>query len=130
MKEKLSIAGLRKTTIDWKLSKCGFDVKAVDANFNWPTEVAVNFLNGMITIIDQGSLVHLTEDGRVIEMFSRNCAAAASINSTFLDYSPKSLAYSHQGELFIADEKNIIYKIDSNSKIEEIAGSMSYCKRS
>ena len=104
MKEKLSIAGLRKTAIDWKLSKCGFDVKAVDANFNWPTEVAVNFLNGMITIIDQGSLnqslVHLTEDGRVIKIFSRNCAAAAaSINSTFPDYSPKSLAYSHQREL-------------------------------
>ena len=81
MKEKLSIAGLRKTAIDWKLSKCGFDVKAVDANFNWPTEVAVNFLNGMITIIDQGSLnqslVHLTEDGRVIKIFSRNCAAAS-----------------------------------------------------
>ena len=106
-------------------------MKAVDANFNWPTEVAVNFLNGMITIIDQGSLVYLTEDGRVIKIFSRNCAAAAaSINSTFLDYSPKSLAYSHQRELFIADEKSIIYKMDSNSKIEEIAGSTSYCKRS
>ena len=126
----ITIAGLSKTATDWKPSKCGFDVKAADANFNWPTEVAVNFLNGMITILDQGSLVHLTEDGRVIEIFSRNCAAAASINSTILDYSPKSLAYSNQGELFIADEKNIIHKIDSNNKMEEVAGSMSYCKRS
>ena len=124
----ITIAGLSKTATDWKPSKCGFDVKAEDANFNWPTEVAVNFLNGVITIIDQGSLIHLTIDGRVIEISSRNCAAA--INSTILDYSPKSLAYSHQGELFIADERNIIHKIDTNNKIEEIAGSMSYCKRS
>ena len=122
----VTIAGLDKAATDWKPSKCSQDVRAMEANFNWPTEIAVNYVNDDITIIDQGSIYQLTKDGRVIELYSSTCPNRFKM----LNYAPKTLTYSHNGDLFIVDEKNIIHKLDMKNSFDEVAGSMSYCKRS
>ena len=122
----VTLAGLNKAATDWKPSSCGSDLNASEASFKWPTDLAVNPSNGDIAIIDQGSMYLLTKQGRVKEVISSNCP----LDKLSLNYPPKSVAYSHNGELILADENNIIHKMDSNGKFSEVAGSMSYCKRS
>ena len=125
-KKVYTIAGFNKAATDWRPSKCGDDVAASEASFKWPTEVSINPVTSDITFLDQGSILSLTKDGRVMELYSINCPGKYKSLETL----PKSLTYSQNGELYIADENNIIMKLNHDGKIQEIAGSMIFCKRS
>ena len=121
-----TIAGLRKAASDWRPSKCGTDVKATEANFNWPTELSINPLTQEITLVDQGAILSITKEGRVKEIFSNNCPGSLPL----LTNSPAKIAFTQDGELLVADDKNILHLIDHNLEVEEVAGSLSFCKRS
>ena len=114
-----TIAGTRKAATDWRPSRCGRDVRAAEANFNWPTELAVNPVTGEITVVDQGAIFSLTRQGRVKQMLSNNCPGQLPL----LKYSPSKISFSPDGELMVADDHNILHKIDHNLRLEEEAGS-------
>eukprot|EP00092_Neocalanus_flemingeri_P004286 GFUD01004606.1.p1 GENE.GFUD01004606.1~~GFUD01004606.1.p1 ORF type:complete len:1732 (+),score=434.73 GFUD01004606.1:748-5196(+) len=120
----VSLAGDRKLASEWKPSGCGVDLKLSDANFNWPTDIAINPVNSDLTIIDQGSILHITREGRIREIFNINCGEET------LKYSPSKIAYSPNGDLIVVDDKSMIHKLKNDGLFEEVAGSMSYCKRS
>ena len=103
---------------------CG--AQAGEANFNWPTELALNPVTGEITVVDQGAIFSLTREGRVRQELSNNCPGQAPL----LRYSPSKISFSPDGDLVVADDNNILHKIDHNHRVEEVAGSLSYCKRS
>lgn len=116
-----TLAGERKFLGDWKPSSCGSNTIAAEANFNWPTNIAISPLDETITLIDHGSILQVTPDKQVVELF---CGVDALSNP------PKNLAYTNDGLLIIVDDKNLIYKIEKNGSVTEIAGSLSFCKRS
>ena len=122
----VTIAGLRKAATDWRPSRCGRDVRATEANFNWPTELALNPVSQEITLVDQGAILSLSREGRVREVLSNNCPGQVPL----LRYSPSKISFSPDGDLLVADDNNILHKIDQNLRLEEVAGSLSYCKRS
>jgi hypothetical protein len=63
---------------------------------------------------------------RVSQLLSINCDPG----SGGLDFVPKNLAYTPHGQLIISDEKNRIYAVGRHDgRIEELAGSLSFCKR-
>ena len=120
----VALAGNRKLASEWKPSGCGVDLPLSAANFNWPTEIAVNPVNSDLTLVDQGTVVHITKQGRIREIFNVNCEQEK------MKYSPSKVAYSPNGDLFVVDDKGMIHKYNNEGKSEEVAGSMSFCKRS
>ena len=122
----VTIAGLRKAATDWRPSKCGTDVRATEANFNWPTELAINPLTQEISLVDQGAILSISREGRVREMFSNNCPGTVPL----LANPPSKIAFSQAGELWLADDKNILHVVDHSQGVQEVAGSLSVCKRS
>jgi len=116
-----TLAGERKYQGDWKPSPCGSNIIAAEANFNWPTDIVISPLDETITLIDHGSVLQVTPDKRVVELF---CGVDA------LNNPPKNLAYTNDGSLIIVDESNLIHKLEKNGSVTEIAGSLSFCKRS
>ena len=124
----LTIAGINLAASDWTPSHCGSDTRALETHFKWPTELAVNPINSDIAVIDQDSLYILTKQGRIKEVLgNRNMCPQ---DRPQISYPPKSLVYSHNGDLIVADEHDIIHKMNANNEFEEVAGSMSFCKRS
>ena len=47
-----------------------------------------------------------------------------------MKYSPSKVAYSPNGDLIVMDDKGMIHKYNNEGQSEEVAGSMSFCKRS
>jgi hypothetical protein len=85
----------------------------------------------------QGSVFELTlndhdPSSRVSQLLSINCGTAADGGqvSGGLEFVPKSLAYTPDGQLILSDEKNHIYAVGRNDgRLDELAGSLSFCKR-
>ena len=100
----VSLAGDRKLASEWKPSGCGADLQLSDANLNWPTDLAFNPVNNDLTLVDQGSILHITQKGRIREIFNVNC------REENLKYSPSKIAYSPNGDLIVADDKDMIHK--------------------
>ena len=66
------------------------------------------------------------QPARVSHLLSVNCGPA----SGGLDFVPKNLAYTPHGQLILSDEKNHIFAVGRHDgRLEEVAGSMSFCKR-
>lgn len=118
-----TVAGAHKLASEWKPQRCGSEREARDANLNWPTYLAVNKLENIVGIVDQGSVLEIDLNGRLTELLSASCKGSK------LEFLPKSLSYTHQGQLILVDEKNRIYESDKTGEIREIAGSLAYCKR-
>ena len=85
----------------------------------------------------QGSVFELTlndhePSSRVSQLLSINCGTAADGGgiSGGLEFVPKSLAYTPDGQLILSDEKNHIYAVGrDDGRLDELAGSLSFCKR-
>ncbi len=87
----------------------------------------------------QGSVFELTlndhdPSSRVSQLLSINCGTAADSGnggvSGGLEFVPKSLAFTADGQLIVSDEKNHIYAVGrDDGRLEELAGSLSFCKR-
>jgi hypothetical protein len=75
-----------------------------------------------LTLTDQQPAV-----ARVSQILSVNCGRGAG----GLDLVPKNLAFTPDGQLILSDEKNRIYAVsgDDGGHLEELAGSLSFCKR-
>ena len=84
----VSLAGDRKLASEWKPSGCRADLQLSDANLNWPTDLAFTPVNNDLTMVDQGSILHITQEGRIREIFNINCREET------LKYSPSKIAYS------------------------------------
>ena len=79
---------------------------------------------------------------RVSQLLSVNCgaanggggggggASAGDVGGGGLEFLPKNLAYTPEGQLILSDEKNHIYAVGrDDGRLEELAGSLSFCKR-
>ena len=97
-----TLAGARKLASEWKPQSCGSEREAKDANLNWPTFLAVNKGENVVGIVDQGSVLEIDLNGRLVELLSASCKGSN------LEFLPKSLTYTQQGGLIVVDDKNRI----------------------
>ena len=134
-----TLVGSQRPRATWRPLPCSGAILASEVQLNWPTDMAVNPLDGSLHFIDDGLVLRLTNDGRVQVVAGRplHCAPPGDntkgfppqqTSSALLE--PQSLSFSDQGELYIAESDakriNRVRKI-ANNKIESVAGMASNC---
>ena len=120
-----TVAGSQKMASEWKPALCGGDLKVGEANFNWPTDIAVDPVTNEPVLIDQGAIFRITNEGRIVEVLNIECDLGQHQRLSV----PTNLAFSVSGNLIVTDDKNLIHRVLDDGSVEEVAGSMSYCKR-
>ena len=121
----ITIAGSRKMASEWRPAKCGSDLRLEEANFNWPTDIAVNPVTNDIVLIDQGAVHQISQQGRITELINSNCHPEGYENMAV----PTNVAFTSDGTLHVSDDKQMIHRMEEDGGIREVAGSMSYCRR-
>ncbi len=121
---------------NWKPMACDTAVPVGDVQLNWPTDLAINPLDGTLHFIDDNMVMQLTNDGRIKIVAGRplHCpppAASTQSPSSQDDpqssglLEPQSISFSANGELYIAESDgkriNRVRRLVHNT-IEIIAG--------
>ncbi|KAG1655399.1 Teneurin-m [Nymphon striatum] len=125
----------------WKPIPCEGTINADQVNLRWPTELAVNPLDGSLHVIDDHMILRVTHDKRLKVIAGRplHCPfppdssinTASESNSRIILESPQSLAFSTDGNLYIAESDsqmiNRVRRISSEGIIYRFAGADSKC---
>lgn len=110
-------------------------------NLRWPTELAVNPLDGSLHVIDDHMILRVTQDKRLKVIAGRplHCPfpadtgqnAVSSSSTPVILESPQSLAFSTDGNLYIAESDsqmiNRIRVLSSEGIISRFTGADSKC---
>jgi sugar lactone lactonase YvrE len=131
----------------WKPMSCAGTTRLEDAALRWPTEMAVNPLDNSLYFVDDGVVAKVTSDGRLQMIAGRplHCrppasaaSPAASSAASFFNFasqstlvSPTSIAFSLQGDLYLAESDsrriNRISVVGTDGRIRSFAGKDSKC---
>ena len=130
-----TLVGHQNHRSTWKPLPCSGAVPLADVQLNWPTDLAINPLDGTLHFIDDSMVLSLTKDGRVQIAAGRplHCHPSQyqenSPQSSAL-IEPQSISFSPRGELYIAESDsqriNRVRRVAQN-KIETIGGKNSNC---
>ena len=131
-----TLAGNQFQRTTWKPLPCVGSILINEVQLNWPTDLAINPLDGSLHFIDDDMVLQLTKDGRINVVAGRpsnchpnqydvNSAKKAVLNE------PQSVTFSMTGDMFVAESDsqriNRVRKISSNLQIETLAGKNSNC---
>ncbi|XP_067120237.1 teneurin-m-like isoform X3 [Centruroides vittatus] len=123
----------------WKPIPCGRTVTLSQVNLRWPTELAINPLDGSLHILDDHMILKVTQDKRLKVVAGRplQCPSLAPsrdksdlATEIYLE-SPQALAFAPNGDLYLAESDsqmvNRVRVIGSDGKISKFAGAESKC---
>ena len=131
-----TLAGHQHHRATWKPMPCAGSLPVEEVQLNWPTDLAINPLDGSLHFIDDDMVLEITADGRVrvvagrplhchSAQYSQNSAQTSALNQ------PQSITFSSTGELYIAESDsqriNRVRKVGHNRQMETIAGKNSNC---
>ena len=130
-----TLVGHQKPRATWRPLPCTGAILASEVQLNWPTDMAINPLDGTLHFIDDGLVLRLTNDGRIQLVAGRPLHCHPSKDQEGFPHTtallePQSISFSDQGELYVAesDSKRInrVRRI-VNNKIDTVAGKNSNC---
>ncbi|UYV62055.1 TENM2 [Cordylochernes scorpioides] len=123
----------------WKPMPCAKTITLAQANLRWPTELALNPLDGSLHILDDHMVLKLTQDSRLKMVAGRplQCPSPPAsreksdlATDVYLD-SPQSIAFAPNGDLYIAESDsqmvNWVRVVSSDGRISKFAGTESKC---
>ncbi|XP_023220703.1 teneurin-m-like isoform X2 [Centruroides sculpturatus] len=120
----------------WKPFPCGKTITLSQVNLRWPTELAINPLDGTLHILDDHLVLKLTPDKRLKVIAGKPLQCPSSheksdqANDVFLE-SPQSIAFAPNGDLYIAESDsqfvNRVRVIGSDGRISKFAGAEMKC---
>ncbi|KAL7013311.1 hypothetical protein ACKWTF_015326 [Chironomus riparius] len=121
----------------WKPVSCEGTLKMEEVLLRWPTEVAINPLNGALHFLDDRVVMMMTPDGRLRVVAGRplHCPAMASDDFSMAVHAtlvmPQSIAFAPSGDLYIAESDsqriNRIRVVSTDGRISLYAGAESKC---
>ncbi|XP_042864966.1 teneurin-m-like isoform X4 [Penaeus japonicus] len=121
----------------WAPVPCNGTINIDQLHLRWPTELAISPLDGSLHILDDHLVLRVTPDNRVQVLTGRslNCPLPphepSDMSQTALLLNPQSIAFSPQGELYIAESDtqriNRVRIITSDGRISTFAGADPGC---
>lgn len=121
----------------WKPIPCEGTLKMEEVLLRWPTEVAINPLDGALHFLDDHIVMMMTPDSRLRIIAGRplHCTASAyadlqlAIHNTLV--MPQSIAFAPSGDLYIAESDsqriNRIRVIGTDGRMQHYSGAESKC---
>ncbi|XP_071540810.1 teneurin-m-like [Panulirus ornatus] len=121
----------------WAPVPCNGTINMDQLHLRWPTELAISPLDGSLHILDDHLVLRVTPDSRVQVLSGRslNCPTPLhdppDVSRTALLLNPQSIAFSPQGELYVAESDtqriNRVRIITNDGRISTFAGADSRC---
>lgn len=133
-----TIVGNHQHRTHWNPMPCEGTLPLGEVRLRWPTEIAINPLDGALHIIDDHMIVRLTSDGRMKIVAGKplHCPASPTTDSVDLATQaglvmPQSLAFGPNGDLYVAESDsqriNRVRRIGTDGRIITVAGAESKC---
>lgn len=133
-----TVLGNHQHRTHWSPMPCEGTLPVGEVRLRWPTEVAINPVDGAVHVIDDHMILRLTRDGRVKIAAGKplHCPAGGASDSPDLATQtglvmPQSLAFGPNGELYVAESDsqriNRVRRIGSDGRISTVAGAESKC---
>lgn len=133
-----TVVGNHQHRTHWNPMPCEGTLPLGEVRLRWPTEIAINPLDGALHIIDDHMIVRLTSDGRMKIVAGKPLHCPASSTSDAVDLAtqaglvmPQSLAFGPNGDLYVAESDsqriNRVRRIGTDGRIITVAGAESKC---
>ena len=122
----------------WTPLSCKGSLSLEEAVLRWPTSLSVNPLDNLLYFIDDNLVMKITQDSRVQTVAGRPLHCNRQKIDDYLNFaahttlvSPQSLAFSPDGDLFIAESDsrriNRVSVVKTDNRISTYAGKDSIC---
>ncbi|KAK6625770.1 hypothetical protein RUM43_006069 [Polyplax serrata] len=122
----------------WKPIPCEGTLNQEEVHLRWPTELAINPLDGSLHLIDDHMILQLAPDGRMKVVAGRplNCPIPlGGYHSELATHAtlvmPQSITFGPSGDLYVAESDsqriNRVRVISTDGKISHYAGAESKC---
>lgn len=133
-----TVLGSHQHRTHWNPMPCEGTLPVNEVRLRWPTEIAINPLDGALHIIDDHMILRLTRDGRVKIAAGKplHCPAGAASDAVDLATQaglimPQSLAFGPTGDLYVAESDsqriNRVRRVGTDGRIATVAGAESKC---
>ena len=137
-----TVVGNHQHRTHWNPMPCEGTLALGDVRLRWPTEIAIDPLDGALHVIDDHMIVRLTSDGRMkivagkplhcpVSSSTSDSAAADDVATQAGLVMPQSLAFAPNGDLYVAESDsqriNRVRRIATDGRIVTVAGADSKC---